>query len=165
MSTRAKVGVILLVLLVGGILAGVSLQRAFSQSSFNIIFRFGHEGKNILNTFNGTFTKDMGLDPSITTNLVLTQDEMNRIHSMMETVKFFSISRSDLIRTMNTYPIRGYSLSFQNSTLTKELSWELGENLNLTSGVRLQNLVELIIGIVQSHQEYKMLPEANGGYA
>jgi hypothetical protein len=165
MPTRTKVGVLLLVLLVGSILVGIGLQRVFSQPTFNVIFRYGHEGKNILNTFNGTFTKDMIVDPSITTNLVLTQDEMNSIRSMMDTVRFFSVSQSDLVQTARIFPTRGYSLSFQNSTLTKELSWPYGADLNVESGSRLENLADLIIGIVQSHQEFKMLPEPNGGYA
>ena len=35
-------------------------------SSFNLISKYGVRAKNELNTFEGTYTKDMVMDPSIT---------------------------------------------------------------------------------------------------
>jgi len=40
-----------------------------SDSNFNLIFKYGVGAKNEFNTFKGTYTKDMVMDPSVTVNL------------------------------------------------------------------------------------------------
>ena len=46
------------------------------DSSFNLIFRYGVGARNELNTFEGMYTKDMIMDPSITVNLTLSEEEL-----------------------------------------------------------------------------------------
>ena len=41
------------------------------ESDFNFIFKYGVSGRNTLDTFKGTYTKDMVLDPAITIELTL----------------------------------------------------------------------------------------------
>ncbi len=49
--------------------------QTFDGTDFNIIFRYGVGAKNELDTFNGTYTWDMVVDPSITVNLSLSNKE------------------------------------------------------------------------------------------
>ena len=60
-----------------------------SPSSFNLIFKYGVRARNELNTFNGTYTKDMVMDPSITVNLSLSKEELDRIYQKMIKIDFF----------------------------------------------------------------------------
>jgi len=50
------------------------------QPDFNLIFKYGVTARNELNTFQGTYTKDMISDPSITVDLSLTEEELSRIY-------------------------------------------------------------------------------------
>ncbi|WP_253200693.1 hypothetical protein [Clostridium sp. CF012] len=47
---------------------------------FNFVFNYGVNSKNGLNTIKREYTKDMVIDPSITTNLILSNEEMNSIY-------------------------------------------------------------------------------------
>ena len=44
----------------------------------------------ILDTFKGTYTKDMVMDPSITVPLSLSEEEMDRIYQKMVEIDFFN---------------------------------------------------------------------------
>ncbi len=51
------------------------------ESNFNLIFKYGVGAKNILDTFEATYTKDMVMDPPITVALPLSEEEMGQIYS------------------------------------------------------------------------------------
>ena len=53
---------------------------------FNFVFTYGVNAQNQLDTTKGQFTKDMVLEPSITTSLKLSEDEMNSIYSEMNKI-------------------------------------------------------------------------------
>ena len=61
-----------------------------AQSGFNLIFRYGVGARNELNTFKGTYTRDMVQDPSITIPLSLTKDDLDKIYQKMVEIDFFS---------------------------------------------------------------------------
>ena len=50
------------------------------ENTMNMIFSYGVASKNILNTFECIYTKDMVVDPSITINLQLTKSELDSIY-------------------------------------------------------------------------------------
>ena len=60
-----------------------------SQSNFNLIFQYGVGARNELNTFEGTYTKDMIMDPPITVNLTLSKEELDIIYQKMIEINFF----------------------------------------------------------------------------
>ncbi|WHT48562.1 hypothetical protein QNH10_01620 [Sporosarcina thermotolerans] len=55
---------------------------------FGFSLQFGITKKNEINTFNGTFTKDLITAGTVTTDLTLTEEEMVSIYEMMKDVKF-----------------------------------------------------------------------------
>ncbi|MFC1919116.1 hypothetical protein ACFLWW_04025, partial [Chloroflexota bacterium] len=61
-----------------------------SEADFNLIFKYGVMARNELDTFQGTYTKDMVADPPITVNLSLTEEELDRIHRKMLEIDFFN---------------------------------------------------------------------------
>lgn len=60
------------------------------HSDMNFIFKYGIGAKNILDTFQNKFTKDLIQAPSVTTALYLTDEDMERIYQKMVEINFFS---------------------------------------------------------------------------
>ena len=60
-------------------------------SDYNILFKYGYSKAmiNELNTFNGTYTKDLGTDPPITVEFRLTDEDIERIYQKMVEIDFF----------------------------------------------------------------------------
>ena len=57
-----------------------------TPGDFGFVLRYGYGGfsrKNVLDTFAGTFTKDMIVDPSITTELRLSPEDLADIYRRM----------------------------------------------------------------------------------
>ena len=56
----------------------------------NLIFKYGITARNVLNTFSCTYTKDLVLDPPITTCLKLTIADIDLICDKMNQINFFN---------------------------------------------------------------------------
>ncbi|NJD53862.1 MAG: hypothetical protein FIB07_13460 [Candidatus Methanoperedens sp.] len=133
---------------------------------FNITFRYGVEGKNELNTFKGTYMKDMVIDPSITVNLSLTKEEKQRIYQKMNDTNFFDYpgyfpQRQDRFVTPNSV----YRLKVEYDSKIKEVSWDdnsLFEDENIEKG--LNEIKGLIIEIIEDKEEYKIIPTPRALY-
>ncbi len=164
-------------LLVGAILLSQyqhSNESIIETTTSNIIFRYGSTGAknpNVLDTFKGTFTKDMVNKEPAWTKLDLRQDELDTIYQKMVEIDFFSYPKGfqpklegDIIGM--TTPFSVYYLEYQNETGTKIVSWNTqyiapGD----TQYKNLKELAHLIIEIIQAKPEYQALPEPTAGYA
>ena len=58
-------------------------------NTFNFIFKYGVTSRNVLNTFEGTFTRDGICDPDTTIAFPLTDSEMDLIYTKMMEINFF----------------------------------------------------------------------------
>ena len=160
-------GLALIVAVVG--LAGCATPPA-ETSGFNLIFKYGVMAKNELNTFEGIYTKDMVMDPSITINLSLTEEELDRIYQKMVEIDFFDypdefsvpVEEGGLV-TMVT-PYSSYCFKVEYDSTVKELRWE-DEIMNPNDEAnKLRELIQLIRDIIESKEEYKELPAPTSGY-
>jgi hypothetical protein len=139
---------------------------AFNGTDINIIFRYGVGAKNELDTFNGKYTRDMVIGPSITVNISLLNAEKERILQKMIENNFFDyperfLQRQDRFVT----PSIDYFLKVEYDSKIKEVSWDdnsLFENKNIENG--LQEITRSILEIIESKDEYKTLPTPMGGY-
>ena len=141
---------------------------AEDTSNFNFVFKYGVTLRNKLDTFNGTYTKDMVLAPSITINLRLTGEELNQILVKMNEINFFNypdvfeVPPGELTQVVTPYT--KYYFKVRYGSDTKEIRWD-DEILNPNEQAnRLRELINLIRGIIESKEEYKSLPEPKGGY-
>jgi hypothetical protein len=139
-------------------------------SSFNLIFKYGVTARNELNTFEGTYTKDMVMDPSITVELSLTEAELDRIYQKMAEIDFFDypeefsvpVEEGGLV-TMVT-PYSSYYFKVEYDSTLKELRWE-DEIMNPNDEAnKLRELISLIRDIIESKEEYKELPAPTSVY-
>jgi len=159
-----------LCLVVTGCGGAATAQGTSQQNGFNFIFKHGVTGRNTLDTFQGTYTKDMIMDPAITTDLVLTKAEMDSIYQKMMEIDFFnypdkfSVDVADNETKTEVAPYPSYFFRVEYDGKTKELLWH-AKYVNLdTPGEKLMELINLIRNIIESKDEYKALPEPSGGY-
>lgn len=132
---------------------------------FNFVFNYGVNSKNGLNTIKGEYTKDMVIDPSITTNLILPNEEMNSIYLDMKKINILNYPenfnpKSNMMQT----PFQTYSIKIVIDGKEKNIYWK-DENVSKTKeAVQLRALFKKIEEIIINKEEYKKLPLANGGY-
>lgn len=144
-----------------------------ASPDFDFIFRYGIYARNTLDTFEGTYTKDMVADPSIRIDLILTGDEKTIIYRKMVEISFFdypdvftvSVPRGGEkgIRT----PYSSYYFKVEYESEIKELWW--ADNIVLKDSIdkeaeNLKGLTELIRDIIESREEYQKLPEPRSAY-
>jgi len=161
------VSLALVLALLGTVGCGTSTRR---ESNFNLIFKYGVGAKNELNTFEGTYTKDMVMDPPITVKLHLSQEELDRIYQKMVEIDFFSYPDKFFVSVppgevvgMVT-PHLSYYFKVEHDSKTKELWWE-DEIINEDEKAeKLRELIKFIRDIIESKEEYKKLPSPRGGY-
>ena len=56
---------------------------------FNLIFSYGVSARNVLNTFQNTYTEDLIMDGTITVPFVLKESQLQEINSRMVEIGFF----------------------------------------------------------------------------
>lgn len=142
-----------------------------TDSDFNLIFRYGVGAKNVLNTFKGTYTRDMVGDPPITVRLCLSEEELDRIYQKMVEIDFFNypdkfhvqVHLEGVVGEVPPYSTYHFKVKYNNSEI-KELVWAdniISENERAD---KLRELIKFIIEIIESKPEYKRLPEPRGAY-
>jgi hypothetical protein len=140
------------------------------KSGFNFIFKYGVTGRNTLDTFQGTFTKDMIMDAAITIDLTLTAEEMDSVYQKMLGIDLFSypdkfsVHVADNETKTEVTPYNTYFFKVEYDGKTKELLWHDKYLNSDASADKLKELINLIKNIIESKAEYQALPESSGGY-
>jgi len=127
---------------------------------FNFIFRYGVGGKNEIDTFKGTYTKDMVTEPSITIDFKLSDSEMEGVYKKIEELEIFNITEKNKDNLIVT-PCNSYYLKVQSKSEVKDISWD---NCSGTPNERLTELSDYITSIIESYEEVKNLPVPEGAY-
>ena len=131
------------------------------STTFNLIFKYGVEAKNELNTFDQTYTRDMVMDPSVTIKFKLTDNELAGIYQKLNDLKLFSESTKSIEENMMVMPCSSYYLKVQINSEQKELSWN---NCRGRISDKFQQFTNYVIQIIESKEEFKKLPTPQGGY-
>jgi len=173
MVERFSFGVIMLSFIIGIAVLYSAYWTPCFDSDFNLVFRYGHyhvEAKNELNTFRGSYTRDMVTRSPITVKLCLTKEDLDRIYLKMMEIDFFSYP--DVFHVKHMGDIIGeashwntYFIMVQNGTKVKTVRWD---SRYLISGNEeydsLMELVRLIWKIIEAKPEYQRIPEPRAGY-
>ena len=140
------------------------------KSGFNFIFKYGVTGRNTLDTFHGTFTKDMVMDAAITIDLMLTAEEVGSIYQKMAEINFFnypdkfSIDVPEGEIKTEVTPYSTYFFRVEYNGKTKELLWHDKYLNSDASADKLKELISFIRNIIESKEGYQALPEPRSGY-
>ena len=139
-------------------------------AGFGLVFRYGVAGvvgpRNVLDTTRGTFTKDMVVDPPVTTRLRLTEEDLARIMARVDEMDFWEYPEvlEPERPKYSVTPYASYYFEVRKGSVIKEVRWEDQYGDEGARAVRLRDLAEFIREIVESKPEYKALPEPKGGY-
>jgi hypothetical protein len=143
---------------------------------FDFKIDFGTYGKNNINTYNDTFTKDLVTAGSETIDFMISADKMRDIYK-----KFLEYRIYDLPDDINaeiemiegkTYscvtPYREYSLTYTSEGKTRTIVYNEGEPWPVEDSPdtrdRLRNFVDIISDYIYSTEEYEKMSPAEGGY-
>jgi hypothetical protein len=141
--------------------------KANSSSDFNLVFKYGIGGKNVLDTFENKFTKDMIAAPSITVDFKLTPAEMESIRQKINELDL--LNKESKVGDMNVgmTPCSNYYLKLQDGAVAKEIAWGREVSWDNCSGeisIAYGQFSDFMINLIESKKEFKDLPEAQGGY-
>lgn len=137
--------------------------------NFNLEFSYGVNARNVLNTFDNTYTKDLVMDGTTTVHFVLSDSELDLISSKISEMGFFSypdtfvVTQEDsLIQHLSPSPT--YVFHVRSNSTVKDLYWSDSIVSQDSGAVKLRGLITLIEDIIESNQKYSQLPPARGAY-
>ena len=133
---------------------------------FEIVFKYGVGAHNILNTSAGTYTKDLILDPPITTKLTLTERELDTIWHLIQENGFYTLEEQSGARAHSIAPEYKYTLIVHAEGYPeKEITMTDLYTLNHDNEEAFFMITKKIVSIIESKPAYKALPDPRGGYA
>ncbi|MCH7964011.1 MAG: hypothetical protein IH852_08740 [Bacteroidetes bacterium] len=138
------------------------------NGNVQVYFKYGH--KNVLDTFENTYQKDMILDGVIKIRFFLTPEELNQILEKANSINYFSLPD-----TFKYVPVNGITkitdpnpgeqiLRIKYQQKDKRTIWTYPLNDNFPEVKDLMELKDFIISIIISKPEYKKLPPTKSGY-
>jgi hypothetical protein len=132
---------------------------------FNFIFNYGVNAPNQLDTIKGHYTKDMVVDHSITTDLKLSNEEMNTIYSEMKRINILKYTKNfkPKSKTLQT-PFDTYSIKIIEDGREANISWKDENGSEAKDAVQLRDLFKKIQEIIINKDEFKKLPAPKSGY-
>jgi len=136
--------------------------------NFDLKFSYGVDARNVLNTFENTYTKDLVIDGTTTVSFVVPDSQLQRISSKMSEIGFFEYPDTFGIPTGDTIvyvtPHSTYIFDVSENSTEKHLYWSDSHMLKDSAAVKLRRLISLIEDIIVSNPTYSQLPPTKGGY-
>ena len=136
------------------------------ESNFAFRFEFGACNTDILDAFEGTFTQDRIIEPSITISLRLSEEQMVTIYQKMMGIDFFDYPDEFVIShpVGIQSPAKEYFITVRNGETAKNVHW-IDDYFNPMDrrSVKLNALFRMIMEMIWEHPEFKKLPELNAG--
>ena len=106
---------------------------------FNFVFNYGINAKNQLDTLKGQYTKDMVSDPSVTTDLILSDEELNKIYLEMRKINTLNYSEHFNPKSnMRQTPFQTYSIKIVIDGKEKIIDWK-DESVSENKELRLRS--------------------------
>lgn len=131
---------------------------------FHFSVKFGIYKNNEINTFDHTVTKDLIEDGTVTTDLTLSNEEMEEIYGKMKALNIMENKNltADTNCMQEPHEEDEWIISLNGESIRH---YYTEKNCELTYDAKqLMELRNDIFRIVKSKDEYKDLPEASGGY-
>lgn len=161
-----------------------------AKDDFGFILEYGitgAKGKNVLNTYEGTFEKDT-VEGQVKTSLKLSQEDIKEIYDMMKELDLFEYptgferrreiepngywdlkvtidgKEKTIYWTSKAFPANALELSQKAEESGKskiEYLIENGEDEKLVKLYKIHKLVNIITDKLKNYDEYKKLPQSN----
>jgi len=141
---------------------------ATMPKDFGMVAAFGVDGKMVLDTFAGTFHKDMILPPGTTTtaSLRLTPAELEQAYVELVAMDILAYPTDFVPKPdMGVTPNESYYLRIKVGSTQKEIRWN-DSSLSLESRAKaLRGWFKKLADLIYAKPEYGALPAFRGGYA
>lgn len=133
-------------------------------SDFDFIVEFGVRKKNVINTYEDTVTKDLVADGTATTNLTFTTEEMEKIYRKMKEINITGKKNTNLQTNCIQRPFSEdkWEITINGEVITHTISGQSCETSD--DAKELIELRNYVFSLVKNKDEYKKIPEAEGGY-
>lgn len=134
-------------------------------SDFDFLIQFGVQSKNEINSFENIVIKDLIVEGTASTEISFTEEEIKKLYQKMREINIMEPKElmPEKTNCMQTpYEEDKWKIKLNGETQTL---YRNGEYCKTTDDA--QQLIELrnyIFDLVKSKDEYKKLPEAEGGY-
>ncbi len=140
-----------------------------NSDDFNFKLNFNTYGKDQIDTYKGTFTKDLVMDGTKTIEFKIPDNVKNNIYNLMKDINIMSFPDTLEVKGMGVTPSCDYKLTVTINGKTKTIVWNEGFYADMTdnlpkANVNFLKLVKHISDYIYSTDEYKNMPKANGGY-
>ncbi|WP_133305044.1 hypothetical protein [Paenibacillus pinisoli] len=136
-------------------------KQSEQPASFDFVFSYGVMNKNVLDTVQGTYTKDLVTAGTATTNLSLTDEEMKQVYELMNEIGLWNYPNE--IEGMNVIPASGYHFQILVDGKEQNIHWNGEFNENQTHR-GFKRLTSMIIEMVRNKEANQALPESEGYY-
>lgn len=140
------------------------------SGEFNFILGFGVYCRNILNTFEGTFTKDL-VEGFSTIRFQLSEEEIVLIEEKFKDMDILSYPaefKPDPANPNGTItivmPCSTYFLRIELDGEIREIFWKDENQTKDQESVALRELIYEIEEMIYDREEYKKMPSIKGGY-
>lgn len=174
MRAPKKIRYLFMLLIVFSLVSFISLSTKkqlpeAKPKDFSFVFNYGIYAKNQLDTVNGQYTKDMVNQSSITTDLKLTDEEMNTIYAEMRRINILGYtknfkSKNNTGWSTSVTPFETYSIRIIANGREKNITWENENISNAEEAVQLRMLFKMIEEIINNKEEFKKLPVPQSHY-
>ncbi|RAP75702.1 hypothetical protein [Paenibacillus montanisoli] len=132
--------------------------------NFMVSFGYGEVTKNVIDTYKGTFTKDLVVKGSATANIEFSTVELRDIYNKMKAIDIMGPKELTMDGGCFTTPSNEDKWKITVNGETKTISWTDKYCAMTEDANQLLELRNFIKNIVESKEAYKALPEAEGGY-
>lgn len=145
----------------------------YLPKDFGFKLSYGVGAKNVIDTYEGTFVKDLVSAGTAKTMLVFTPEEMKTIYQKMQEIdilnypsKFAPPYADNLEPGMKriVMPHETYSLNVTFDGSTRDIYWDDTNMSEAAKAKALRELFDYINEIIMNKDEYKKLPAFVGGY-
>ena len=145
-------------------------------NDFALSFSYGVDESqlNILNTYKGTIQKDLILDGIADIDYLINEENLEKIYSMIRQCRIYEITKtmtSENLTTTNERisiePCTYYNINFTIKGTEYSVAGDATVFSYKDTNIQAKAFCEFLTYIIQylnSTQEYKSLPEGNGGY-
>lgn len=132
---------------------------------FNFSIQFGIGKNNEINTFEGTFTKDLITAGTVTIDMIFTEEEMDLIYSKMKEITIADAKQlipETIDCTVEPAGEDEWEVLINGETIRHSVSEAYCEPTD--DAKQLLELRDTIFGLIKDKDSYKELPDAEGGY-
>jgi hypothetical protein len=136
--------------------------REEKPNDFAFSLKYGVTASNELNTYDNTYTKDLVVDGTETTDMVLSNEEIEVIYEKFRSADVLSLPE-EKGGSPCTEPYNRYELSMTVDGEEYNLKWDTScESTALNRWEETMNFINR--EIIYPKDEYQSLPEPTGGY-